>query len=205
MKALMLGILTSLIITGTAFAATVATDAQINDVTATAEAGGNVNEAAKKHLKDITTDLIAQGMTGEKLQEKIAIATQELMSGIRPDKVNDMNTVVADIMSGAASGAVAGVKIAVNADPNLDRLVLISSVTNGMNDAAQQIANNNPALDIDTMGNALNQGLADAGAPPPIEPETFVPTEPDPPQEPLKDRTPQELPPTQDDRPASPL
>lgn len=211
---LMVTILACLFLSGLANAATVMTDEQISELTTVAEAGGNVTQLAEDLLAGVTAELIAQGLTGEELSSQIAIAIQELSTGI-PTDMPSFETVVAAIVQGGTAGAVVGVNQAVGADPNLDAATLTSSVTTGAAAAVTIIVAANPTIVTETLVAAVNQGAESQGAAPP-EPEAFEPADTpadDPADTPADDPAPTtppvadapEAPPTQDDQNASPV
>ena len=162
-----------LFVTGSAFSATVLTDAQIAEIATIAQSGGDVTQAAQDMMAGITSDLISQGLTGEELQAQIGAAVQEMASGLDAGAGN-FEAALSDILQGAASGAVQGVNLAAGADPNLDTGALTSSVSSGTAGAVAGIGAANPGVNIGGLQAAVNQGLSNQGAAP-VEPEAFEP------------------------------
>ena len=214
---LLITILACLFLSGFANAATVITDQQISELTTVAEAGGDVTQLAEDLLAGVTADLIAQGLTGEELSSQIAIAIQEMTSGI-PTDMPGFETIVAAIVQGGTAGAVVGVNQAVGADPNLDAGTLTASVTTGAASAVALIVAANPTIVTETLVAAVNQGAESQGVAPP-EPEAFEDADTpadegddtpaddpaDTPVAPPTAEAPPEAPPTQDDQNASPV
>jgi len=175
---LLITILAGLFFSGFANAATVVTDAQIAEINTLAQAGGDVTQAAEDMMAGITADLIAQGLTGDELQAQVAVAVQEMTSGLDAGASN-FEAIVSDIVQGGASGAALGVNQAVGADPNLDAGTLTASVSAGAAGAVAAIGAANPGLNTGNLQAAVNQGLQGQGAPP-VEPEAFEPADPAP-------------------------
>lgn len=192
-KVVLAVLLAGLLLSGVATAATVATEAQISDITTTFQAGGDVSELAGEYMADITSGLIAQGLTGEELQAQVAIALQELTSGLDSGAPN-FETAVSQILEAGTTGAVNGVNQSVGADPNLDPASLTSAVTNGAADAVGLIIAAYPNLNIDTLTAAVNRGALAAGVEPPEAFEPAVVT-----QITFPDTTTVETPPTGDE------
>ncbi len=211
-KLLLMAFVTCFLLQGIATAATVMTDEQISNIATTAEAGGDVAELASEYMADITADLVAQGLTGDELQAQIAVAIHELTSGLGDAVLPNLETTVADIVSGATNGAITGINQAVGADPNLDADSLTSSVTTGAANAVIAIVATHPTVNATTLQTAVNQAAVALGAPP-VEPEAFEPAEETPPEETTGPVTPPappaadpvETPPTQDDQSGSPV
>lgn len=172
-KALLIAVSALTLVAGTAFSATVLTDAQIAEIATVAQAGGDVTQAAEDMMAGITNSLIAQGLTGEELQAQVAVALQEMTSGLDAGAPG-FEAVVSGIVQGATSGAVRGVNQAAGADPNLDTGALTSAVTNGAAGGVAAIGAANPGVNTGNLQAAVNQGAQSQGATPP-EPEAFEP------------------------------
>ena len=198
-------------------AAIVLTDEQIQEIATVAEAGGDVAQLAEDMLAVVTADLFAQGLSEEELMAQISIAIQEIVSGLS-SAAPGFEQSVNDIILGASSGVVLGVKQVVGADPNLDAGALTTVVANGAARAVAAIQAGNPNLNLEQLIMSVNTGVVNQGGVPP-GPEAFEqggapdPGAPPsildvPPPLPAQGEIiePPELPPTQDDtEPGSPV
>lgn len=167
--------LACLLMAAPSFAATVLTDAQIAEITTIAQAGGDLTQAAEGMMSQITSDLIAQGLSEGEIQAQIAVAMEEMASGLDAGAPG-FETQVGAIMNGGTAGAVQGVNLAVGANPNLNPATLTSSVTSGAARAAGNVGART-GISPQNLQAAVNQGAQRQGAAP-APPEAFAPATP---------------------------